>query len=331
MRLLITGGCGFIGSNFIRHILNKYPDYKITNLDKLTYAGNTENLKDIEKNKNYSFVKGDICDKTIVEKLSKEVDAVVNFAANTHVDRSILDADDFVQTNFVGVYTLLEAAKNNNIKLFIQISTDECYGSILNGYSKESDSLEPNSPYSASKAAADLLARSYFVTHKLPVIITRSSNNFGPYQYPEKVIPLFITNAMEDKKVPLYGDGLNVRDWLYVLDNCSAIDVVLHKGIAGEIYNIGGGTLLNNKELTLKILKAAGKTEALIEYVKDRLGHDRRYALDCSKLKNLGWSPKYTFEKALDETVSWYKKNTDWWQKLKDAKYKEYYQKQYKM
>ena len=316
MHLLITGGAGFIGSNFIRYLLKKYPDYKITNLDKLTYAGNLENLKDIEKNKNYSFIKGDICDKIIAKKLFKNADAVVNFAASTHVDRSILDADDFIQTNFVGAYTLLEAAKNNNIKLFIQISSDEAYGSIASGYSKESDFLEPNSPYSASKAAADLLARSYHVTHKLPVIITRSSNNFGPYQYPEKVIPLFITNLIESKKVPLYGDGLNVRDWLYVLDNCSAIDLVLHKGKPGEIYNIGGGTLLNNKELTFKILKAFNKLEDSIEYVKDRPGHDRRYALDCAKMENLGWKPSHGFEEALHETIDWYRKNTGWWNRL---------------
>jgi len=329
MRILITGGCGFIGSNFIRYMLKKYPDYKITNLDKLTYAGNLENLKDVEKNKNYSFIKGDICDKTLVEKLSKDSDIIINFAANTHVDRSILDADDFIKTNVVGAYTLLEAAKNNNIKLFIHISTDECYGSIPKGYSKEADSLEPNSPYSASKAAADLLARSYYITYKLPVIITRSSNNFGPYQYPEKVIPLFITNLIESKKVPLYGDGLNVRDWLYVLDNCSAIDVALHKGKPGEIYNIGGGALFNNKELTMKILSVLDKKDDSIEFVKDRAGHDRRYALDCEKLKGLGWAPEYTFEQALNKTVDWYKKNAEWWKRLKDKDFQKYYQKQY--
>lgn len=316
MRILVTGGCGFIGSNFIRYMIKKYPEYEITNLDKLTYAGNPENLKDIENNKNYSFIKGDICDIILTQKLAAEHDIIVNFAANTHVDRSILDADDFIQTNFVGTYTLLEAAKDNNIKLFIQIGTDECYGSISSGYSKETDAIEPNSPYSASKAGADLLARSYYATHKLPVIITRSSNNFGPYQYPEKVIPLFITNLLKNKKVPLYGDGLNVRDWLYVLDNCAAIDLIMHKGRIGEIYNIAGGTLLNNKELTFKILNTLGKNEDSIEYVKDRLGHDRRYALDCAKLKKLGWLPKYNFETALDETIGWYKRNTGWWEKL---------------
>ena len=329
MRLLITGGCGFIGSNFIRHILSKYPDYKITNLDKLTYAGNLENLKDIEHNKNYSFVKGDICNVGLAERLTKQVDTVVNFAACTHVDRSILKAEDFIQTNIVGTYTLLEAAKKNKIKLFCHISTDEVYGSISSGYSKETDSLEPNSPYSASKAAADLVARSYYVTHKLPVIITRSSNNFGPYQYQEKVIPLFITNLIESKKVPLYGDGMNVRDWLYVLDNASALDLVLHKARPGEIYNIGGGVLLNNKELTFRILKALGKDKDFIEYVKDRPGHDRRYALDCAKIKALRWVPRYDFNEALAETVDWYKHNKQWWQKLKNKDFNKYYKKQY--
>jgi len=328
-KILITGGAGFIGSNFIRYFLAKHPDMKIINLDKLTYAGNLENLRDIERNSNYSFVKGDICDVSLVEKLTAQAQIVINFAACSHVDRSIASGEEFVKTNIYGAYVLLEAAKKNNIKLFIQIGTDEVYGSIPTGYSKEKDSLMPNSPYSASKAAADLLARSYYVTHHLPVIITRSSNNFGPYQYPEKVIPLFITNIMESRKVPLYGDGLNVRDWLYVLDNCSAIDLVLHKGAAGEVYNIGGGTLLNNKELTFKMLDMLGKTKDLIEPVKDRPGHDRRYALDCTKLKDLGWLPEHTFERALKETVDWYKKNINWWFKLKDEEYQKYYKAQY--
>ena len=320
-KILITGGCGFIGSNFIRYILNKHPEYNVTNLDKLTYAGNLGNLKDIENSTNYSFVKGDICDKALVEKLIKDSDTVVNFAACTHVDRSIVSSEDFIRTNVVGLHTLLEAARKHRIKLFLQIGTDEIYGSVLGGYSKEIDAPEPNSPYSASKAAADLLARSYFVTHKLSVIITRSSNNFGPYQYPEKVIPLFITNIIEDKKIPLYGDGMNIRDWLYVLDNCSAIDLVMHKGKIGEIYNIGGGTLLDNKALTRKILKLFDKKEDVIEYVKDRPGHDRRYALDCGKLRNLGWKPLFNFDEALLETIDWYKKNLDWWQGLKDEKF----------
>lgn len=315
MRILVTGGAGFIGSNFIRYLLKKYPDIKIINLDKLTYAGNLKNLKGVERNKNYSFVKGDICDAKLADRLVSESQIVVNFAASTHVDRSIIKAEDFVKTNVYGTYVLLEAARKQKIKLFIHTGTDEVYGSVPVGYSREDSALMPNSPYSASKASADLLARSYYMTHKLPVIITRSSNNFGPYQYPEKVIPLFITNLMENKKVPLYGDGLNVRDWLYVLDNCSAIDLVLHEGKVGEIYNIGGGTLLTNKELTFKILKALDKKEDSIEYVKDRLGHDYRYALDCAKIKKLGWKPKFSFNDALEQTVEWYKKNISWWKR----------------
>ncbi len=323
--LLVTGGAGFIGSNFIRHILGKYPDYHVTNLDKLTYCGNLENLRDVEKNRQYRFVKGDITDKQTVEKLVKGCDSIINFAAESHVDRSIQDASEFVRTNVFGTYTLLEAAKKSGIELVIQISTDECYGSIARGYSKEGDPLEPNSPYSATKAGADLLARSYFVTFKLPVIITRSSNNFGPYQYPEKVIPLFITNLMVGKKVPLYADGMNVRDWLFVADNCEAIDVVMHKGKAGEIYNIGAGSEITNMELTHTLLKILGKDESSIEYVKDRPGHDKRYALDISKLSALGWKPRHEFRTALELTVEWYQSNKAWWDRLlvcrQDIKY----------
>lgn len=323
--LLVTGGAGFIGSNFIRHILGKYPDYHVTNLDKLTYCGNLENLRDVEKNRQYRFVKGDITDKQTVEKLVKGCDSIINFAAESHVDRSIQDASEFVRTNIFGTYTLLEAAKKSGIELVIQISTDECYGSIARGYSKEGDPLEPNSPYSATKAGADLLARSYFVTFKLPVIITRSSNNFGPYQYPEKVIPLFITNLMVGKKVPLYADGMNVRDWLFVADNCEAIDVVMHKGKAGEIYNIGAGSEITNMELTHTLLKILGKDESSIEYVKDRPGHDKRYALDISKLSALGWKPRHEFRTALELTVEWYQSNKAWWDRLlvcrQDIKY----------
>jgi len=298
---------GFIGSNFIRHLINKYSDYRITNLDALTYAGNPDNLKDVESSQNYEFVKGDICDEKIVGKLTPGVDTIINFAAETHVDRSIDDASSFVRTNVFGTYTLLEAAKKNKTKLFLQIGTDEVYGSIEKGFSKEPDPLEPNSPYSASKASADLLARSYHVTYGLPVIITRSSNNFGPYQYPEKVIPLFTTNLLKGKKVPLYGDGKNERDWVYVIDNCEAVDFVLHKGRMGEIYNIGGGTPLANIDLTHKLLKETGRDESFIEYVKDRPGHDRRYALDTSKINKLGWKPRHSFEEALKETVKWYR------------------------
>ena len=317
MNILITGGAGFIGSNFIRYILNKYPEYKIINLDKLTYCGNLENLKDIENNPNYKFVKGDICDKKIVGRFTKDCQVIINFAATTHVDRSIVDPSEFIHTNVYGTHVLLEAAKKYNISRYIQISSDEVYGSIEQGSFTEESPLRPNSPYAASKAAADHLVRSYSITYNLPIIITRSSNNFGPYHYPEKVIPLFITNALENKKLPLYGDGLNVRDWLYVLDNCQALDLVFHKGEIGQIYNIAAGIEKTNVELTKLILKIVDKSETLIEYVQDRLGHDRRYSLDCSKIKRLGWQPQYEFEQALKETVSWYKTNRRWWQKLK--------------
>ena len=316
MRLLVTGGAGFIGSNFIRLILGKYPDYKITNLDKLTYCGNLLNLKDVEANKNYRFVKGDIADPTVVDSLVKNCDVIVHFAAESHVDRSIKDSSIFIRTNVFGTYVLLEASRKHNVKLFIQISTDEVYGSIQKGAFTETDPLRPNSPYSASKASGDLLARSYFITHQLPVIITRSSNNFGPYQYPEKVIPLFVTNLLQGKKVPLYADGSNVRDWLFVTDNCRAIDAVLHKGKPGEVYNIGAGHEITNLELTHSILKALGKGEESIEYVKDRPGHDKRYALDITKMKGLGWKPGSDFREALDITINWYKNNQSWWKKL---------------
>ena len=317
MKLLVTGGAGFIGSNFIRLIVNKYPDYKVVNLDKLTYCGNLANLKDIEKSKNYKFVKGDICDKKAVEEAMKGCDMVLNFAAETHVDRSIADAGVFVKTDVLGTYNLLEAARKFKIKKYIQASTDEVYGSIEKGSFKENDNLNPNSPYAASKAGADMLVRSYIVTYKLPAVITRSSNNFGPYQYPEKVIPLFITNLLEAKKVPLYGDGLNVRDWIYVIDNCEAIDFIMHNGKEGEIYNIAGGNEIANIRLTKMILEGVGRDEGFIDYVKDRLGHDRRYSLDCSKINKLGWKPRFEFHKALKETIKWYKENESWWKKLK--------------
>jgi dTDP-glucose 4,6-dehydratase len=316
-KILVTGGAGFIGSNFIRHILSKYPDYEVTNLDKLTYCGNLENLRDISKNKNYRFVKGDIADKGIVNRLMKVSDIVLNFAAETHVDRSIKDPSGFVRTNVFGTYTLLEAAKLHGVDRFVQISTDEVYGSIASGAFTENSSIAPNSPYSAAKAGGDLLARSYFVTHGLPVIITRSSNNFGPYQYPEKIIPLFITNLIEDKKVPLYADGSNVRDWLFVADNCAAIDIVMHNGKAGEVYNIGGGNEITNMKLTKALIKLLGKGEEYIEYVKDRPGHDKRYALDITKMISLGWRPKYDFDGAVELTVNWYKENKAWWKRLK--------------
>ena len=324
-KLLITGGAGFIGSNFIRHILKKYGDYHITKVDKLTYCGNLENLKEIAGNKNYEFVKGDIADIKLVKALVKKADIIINFAAETHVDRSISRPADFIETNVFGTHALLEAAKESSVELFIQISTDEVYGSISEGLFREDDALKPNSPYSASKAAGDLLARSYFVTFKLPVIITRSSNNFGPYQYPEKVIPLFITNALKNKELPLYADGMNVRDWLFVIDNCEAIDAVMHKGRPGEIYNIGGSKEITNMELTHTILEFLGKPESLIKFVNDRPGHDKRYALDITKMKSLGWKPRHDFRSSLKLTIDWYKANEAWWKKLikcrKEIKY----------
>ena len=317
MKLLVTGGCGFIGSNFVRYILKKHPSYKVINLDKLTYCGCKESLKDIEKDKRYKFIKGDICDKKLVGKIIKGCDAILNFAAESHVDRSIKDASSFVSTNVHGTQVLLDAAKKKRIKRFVQISTDEVYGSVQKGSFKETTLLHPNSPYAASKAAGDHLALAYHTTFKLPVIVTRSSNNFGPYQFPEKVIPLFITNLLENKKVPLYGDGLNVRDWLYVLDNCRAIDMILHKGKPGEIYNIGGEYEIPNIKLTRIILKLLNKTYRMIEYVPDRLGHDRRYSLDSKKMKKLGWKPEKDFNAAIRETIKWYENNRSWWKELK--------------
>ncbi len=330
MKLLITGGAGFIGSNFIRLILNKYPDYEVINLDLLTYAGNLENLKDLEQNENYRFVQGDIRDEDVVDKVMKGMDAVVNFAAESHVDRSIGGPADFIQTDVYGTFVLLEAARQHGIGRYLQISTDEVYGSIEEGSFVETDMLEPSSPYSASKAGGDMQVMAYHTTYGLPTLITRSSNNFGPYQYPEKIIPLFITNLLEGKKVPLYGDGMNVRDWIYVTDNCEGIDTVLHEGEVGEIYNIGGGNERSNIFITNKILEILGKSEEMIEPVADRLGHDRRYSIDCSKAKALGWTPAHDFEGALEETVDWYVNNPDWWKKLKSGEFEAYYREQYK-
>jgi len=331
MKLLITGGLGFIGSNFIRHIMNKYPDYWVINLDKMTYAGNPENLKDIEKDPHYKFVRGCITNEDLVNELvsSERPDVIIHFAAESHVDRSIHGSLDFIHTNVMGTRVLLDAAKNYKIERFIYISTDEVYGDIEVGSFKEDDPFAPNSPYSASKAAGDLLSRAYFKTFKVPVLITRSSNNYGPYQYPEKLMPLFITNILEGKKVPLYGDGLNIRDWLYVLDNCSGIDMILHRGKDGEAYNIGGDNERTNREITEIILKELDKDESWIEYVKDRPGHDRRYSLNSEKIKKLGWQPKYDFETAIKEKVDWYKNNVDWWKRIKSGEYLKYYDKQY--
>ncbi|MHB8170320.1 MAG: dTDP-glucose 4,6-dehydratase [Thermincolia bacterium] len=332
MRILVTGGAGFIGSNFIYYMLNKYPGYQIVNLDKLTYAGNLENLQGIEGNPNYKFVKGDIIDVKLVDDLvGQGVDAVINFAAESHVDRSIEDPAIFVKTNVEGTQVLLEVARKHKVGKFLQVSTDEVYGSLgATGYFTESTSLAPNSPYSASKTGADLLVRAYHETFGLPVNITRCSNNYGSYQFPEKLIPLMVTNALHDQPLPVYGDGLNVRDWLHVEDHCSAIDLVLHKGAVGEVYNIGGNNEKTNMEIVKAILAHLGKSESLIKYVTDRLGHDRRYAIDATKIQTeLGWVPKYTFEKGIGETIDWYVQNREWWQKIKSGEYLKYYEGMY--
>ena len=337
MKVLITGGAGFIGSNFIHFLLGpespNRADYQILNLDKLTYAGNLENLADLSSSPNYRFVQGDIGDEKLVGTLLESgVEAIVNFAAESHVDRSLYEPDLFVQTNVVGVQVLLHAAMRHKIKKFLQVSTDEVYGSLPPdgpGF-REDTPLAPNSPYSASKAAADLLVRSYCKTYSLPAIITRCSNNYGPYQFPEKLIPLLITNAIEDRPLPIYGDGLNVRDWIHVQDHCRALQVILEKGRAGEIYNIGGDGERTNLEITEAILDLLAKPKSLIRYVTDRPGHDRRYAIDFSKLKHdLGWSPAYHLIEGLNQTVRWYMKHEEWWRGVKSGAYREFYQKHY--
>ena len=314
MKLLVTGGAGFIGSCFIRYILNKYPNYKVVNLDALTYCGNLANLKDIENNSNYTFIHGNICDKELVKTLLKDIDWVINFAAESHVDNSIKRPEIFIETNVKGTLNLLQTSLESGISKFLQISTDEVYGSLgKEGYFYETTPLAPNSPYSASKASADLLVRAYFETYKLPTLITRCSNNYGPYQYPEKLIPFFISKLIRGEKIPVYGDGLNVRDWLYVYDHCSAIDAVLHKGIIGEVYNIGGHNEKTNLEITKIILNTMGKDESYIEYVEDRLGHDKRYAISSDKIINeLGWKPSVTFEDGIVKTINWYLDNQEW-------------------
>lgn len=314
MRLLVTGGAGFIGSCFIRHVLKKHPDYKIINLDALTYAGNIENLDDIKSNPNYKFVHGNICDKKLVRELISEVDCVVNYAAESHVDRSITGPEIFIETNVQGTLNLLQASKEIGIDRFLQVSTDEVYGTLgKTGYFYETTPIAPNSPYSASKASADLLVRAFWETYKLPVLNTRCSNNYGPYQYPEKLIPFFISQLLKGEKVPVYGDGLNVRDWLYVYDHCEAIDTVLHRGRLGEVYNIGGHNEKTNLEITHLILDAMGKDENSIKYVQDRLGHDRRYAISNDKITSeLGWKPSLTFEEGIKITINWYLNNQDW-------------------
>lgn len=320
-KALITGGAGFIGSHFIRRFLASHPDWTVTNYDKMTYAGNPANLKDIEKNPRYQFIQGDICIFQALEKAASGADAFIHFAAETHVDRSIDDDLNFLNTNVLGVRNVLETVKRLKIPRYIHVSTDEVYGSITEGKATELSTLKPNSPYAASKAAGDLLVRSYRKTFGIPAVIVRSSNNFGPYQFPEKVIPLFITNLLENKKVPLYGKGENRRDWIYVEDNCEAIEIVFERGEDDEVYNIGGGNELSNRELTQKILNHFGKGEEWIEFVTDRLGHDFRYALDASKVKKLGFRPRHTFDEGLTKTVNWYRSHSDWWQPLRKDKF----------
>jgi dTDP-glucose 4,6-dehydratase len=330
MRVLVTGGAGFIGSHFVRFALRTHPDWHIVNLDKLSYAGNLENLTSLPDATRHQFVKGDIADHEIVTRLwSRGVDIVVNFAAETHVDRSILWAADFIKTDVLGAFTLLEAAREFGLKKFIQVSTDEVYGSIASGSFSEESPLNPRNPYSASKAGADRLAFSYFTTHNVPVIITRCSNNFGPNQYPEKFIPLFITSALEGKPLPLYGDGRNVRDWIYVEDHCAAIDFLIANGKLGETYNIAGGNEVENLQIACGIVHKLRKPESLIQFVTDRPGHDRRYSLDAGKLAALGWRPTRDFPRALDATIDWYVQNESWWRKIKSGDFQKYYAAQY--
>lgn len=330
-KILITGGAGFIGSNFVKYINDKYPDYEIVNFDLLTYCGNLENLKGIEFNDNYSFVKGNIADNDLVADTIKGCDYVVNFAAESHVDRSIKDPEIFIKSNVLGTQVLLNAALNEGIEKYVQISTDEVYGSLgQTGYFTEETPLQPNSPYSASKASGDLITRAYYQTFEMPVNITRCSNNYGPYQFPEKLIPLMISNALENKDLPVYGDGKNIRDWLHVYDHCTAIDLVLHDGKPGEVYNIGGNNEKKNIEIVKLILKYLDKDDSLIKFVDDRLGHDRRYAIDSTKIQEeLGWKPKYTFETGIKETIEWYLENQDWIEQVKSGEYQEYYRKMY--
>ena len=332
-RVLVTGGAGFIGSNFVRHVASTHPDWEIVVLDKLTYAGRRENLEGIEGRRGYRFVQGDIADPAAVRDTMPGCHYVVNFAAETHVDRSLYDAGGFIQTDVYGTFVLLEEARQTSaLKMFVQISTDEVYGSVETGSSRETDALMPRNPYSASKAGADRLAYSYFATYGLPVLVTRASNNYGPYQFPEKVIPLFITHALDDIPVPLYGDGLNVRDWLHVADHCRALDLLLDKGRPGETYNVGGGNEVRNVDLTRRILALLGKPESLIRRVADRPGHDRRYSLDCGKLRALGFAPVVDFDEGLQGTVAWYRDHPAWWRPIKETSpaFREHYERHYK-
>jgi dTDP-glucose 4,6-dehydratase len=331
MKIVVTGGAGFIGSHFIKHVLKEHPGYKILNIDKLTYAGNPENLTEVKNHPDYTFVKEDICNKKVLEEILQGYDVIVNFAAESHVDRSIDEPEVFLKTDVTGTFNLLEICRSAGIKKYVQVSTDEVYGSADNGETFSEDAaLNPSSPYSASKAAADLLVLSYHKTYKLPVNIVRSSNNYGPNQYPEKFIPLFVTNAIEDKQLPLYGDGRNVRDWLFVVDNCRGIDTVLHKGRAGEIYNIAGENEKENIFIAGKILEYLGKPKELIQFVKDRPGHDKRYSISCEKIKQFGWKQETSFEDGLRMTVEWYNANRAWWEEIKSGEFLEYYKKHYR-
>ncbi len=329
--LLITGGAGFIGSNFVRMMLEQYPDYRLVVYDKLTYAGNLDNLRDVAAHPHYAFVQGDICDPALVNSTIREheIDTIVNFAAETHVDRSIEEPGGFIQTDVYGTYVLLEATRKLGLERMLQVSTDEVYGTVPEGSSVETDNYAPRSPYSASKAGGELMCHAYFETFDTPVLMTRGSNNYGPYQYPEKLIPLFITNLLDGKTVPVYGDGMNVRDWIYVLDHCRGIDAALHKGATGAAYNVGGGNEKPNLEITHLLLDLTGRGEDAITYVADRPGHDRRYSLDTSKLGALGWAPTHSFEEGLRDTVQWYRDNRWWWEKIKSGEYAAYYQRMY--
>lgn len=330
--VLVTGGAGFIGSHFVRYVLETYDDYRVVNLDKLTYAGNLENLRDVEDHPRYEFVQGDICNVELVNHLMGRVDLVANFAAESHVDRSIMGAEEFLHSNALGVYTLLDAARRHGVERFLQVSTDEVYGTLAEGEAPwtEDAPLAPRNPYAVAKAAGDMMARAFAVTYGLPVVVTRASNNIGPFQYPEKRVPLFITNAIDNEPLPVYGDGKQVRDHLYVTDHCRAIDLVLHRGTAGEAYNVGGENEATGIEVTEKILELLEKPKGLIRHVKDRPGHDLRYSLDSSKIKGLGWRPEQDFEGALRLTVEWYEANEAWWRKIKESGgYQAYYQKQY--
>lgn len=330
--LLVTGGAGFIGSNFVQYMLNKYDDINIVVYDKLTYAGNLDNLVPVADNPHYSFYRGDICDPAAVEEVMQQsnIDTIVNFAAETHVDRSLMEPGGFIQTDVYGTYVLLEAAKRHGIERYHQISTDEVYGEVMDGRSVETDQLHPRSPYSAAKAGGDLMCVAYYTSFNVPVTITRGSNNIGPYQYPEKVVPLFITNALENRPLPLYGDGLQMRDYQFVLDHCEGIDVVLRRGQPGEVYNLGTGVETTNVEMAHLILRLLNKPESLIQPITDRPGHDRRYALDCSKVQELGWRSRHDFEHAIEATVKWYQDNQAWWRKVKSGEhYQQYYQRQY--